>query len=231
VCRCKEKSSAENESAALDDVPATVHEQNHNCKLTSLKKQMAQMSKVRNKQQREALLQQPNALLADMSDAPAKKNKKKIIEEDPEAGLAELTVDAFVTGELSIYAPKPKPKKTAQDDELDRMLAGCTRYRQTIPCDYLHHSNVPSHLLPLALQVYALVGRPLKVLYSDLASEITSSMFEFERYLLVKGVNHVIVPRGEHHRHIRGSSLHSGIEFGRIRTGEGSSGGRKRGVV
>ena len=28
-----------------------------------------------------------------------------------------------------------------------------------------------------------------------------------------------------------GSSLHSGIEFGRSRTGEGSSGGRKRGVV
>ena len=33
-----------------------------------------------------------------------------------------------------------------------------------------------------------LLDRP-KVLYSDLASEITSSMFE--RYLLVKGVNHV----------------------------------------
>jgi hypothetical protein len=64
---------------------------------------------------------------------------------------------------------------------------------------------------------------------SDLASEITSSMFEFERYLLVKGVNHVIVPRGEHHRHIRGSSLHSGIEFGRIRTGEWSSGGEEEG--
>jgi hypothetical protein len=28
-----------------------------------------------------------------------------------------------------------------------------------------------------------------------------------------------------------GSSLHPGIEFGRSRTGEGSSGGRKRGVV
>jgi hypothetical protein len=28
-----------------------------------------------------------------------------------------------------------------------------------------------------------------------------------------------------------GSSLHSGIEFGRSRTGEGSSGGRKKGVV
>jgi hypothetical protein len=28
-----------------------------------------------------------------------------------------------------------------------------------------------------------------------------------------------------------GSSLHSGIEFGRSRTSEGSSGGRKRGVV
>ena len=30
---------------------------------------------------------------------------------------------------------------------------------------------------------------------------------------------------------VRGSSLHSGIEFGRSRTGEDSSGGRKRGVV
>jgi hypothetical protein len=28
-----------------------------------------------------------------------------------------------------------------------------------------------------------------------------------------------------------GSSLHSGMEFGRSRTGEGSSGGRKKGVV
>jgi hypothetical protein len=41
------------------------------------------------------------------------------------------------------------------------------------------------------------IGRHPKVLYSDLASGITSSMFE--RYLLVKGVNHVNVPRGEHH--------------------------------
>ena len=40
------------------------------------------------------------------------------------------------------------------------------------------------------------IGRHPKVLYSDLASEITSS--SFERYLLVKGVNHVNVPRGEH---------------------------------
>jgi len=41
------------------------------------------------------------------------------------------------------------------------------------------------------------IGRHPKVLYSDLASEITSA--SFERYLLVKGVNHVNVPRGEHH--------------------------------
>jgi hypothetical protein len=126
---CKEKSSAENESAALDNVPATVCEQNHNRKLTFLKKKMAQMSSVSNKQKREALLQQANALLADMSDAPAKKNKKKIIEEEPEAGLAELTVNAPTTGELSIHAPKPKPKKKGQVNELDRMLAGCTVQR------------------------------------------------------------------------------------------------------
>ena len=104
-----------------------------------LKKKMAQMSSVRNKQKREALLQQANALLADMSDAPAKKNKKKIIEEDPEAGLAELTVNAPTTGEVSIHAPKPKPKKKAQDDELDRMLAGCTFQRfagSSVPSNY-----------------------------------------------------------------------------------------------
>jgi hypothetical protein len=72
------------------------------------------MSRVRNKQKREALLQQANALLADMREAPAKKSKKKIPEEEPEAGLAELTVNAPTTGELSIHAPKPKPKKKAQ---------------------------------------------------------------------------------------------------------------------
>ena len=87
------------------------------------------MSSNRNKQQREALLQQANALLADMADAPVKKNKKKIIEEDPEAGLVELTVNAPTTGEVSIHAPKPKPKKKAQDDELDRVLAGYTVQR------------------------------------------------------------------------------------------------------
>jgi hypothetical protein len=43
------------------------------------------------------------------------------------------------------------------------------------------------------------IGHP-KVLYTDLASEMTSD--DFERYLLVKGVNrqnHIPVPRGEHH--------------------------------
>ena len=87
------------------------------------------MSSVRNKQKREALLKQANALLADMSDTPATKNKKKISEEEPEAGLAEMTDDAPAIGELSTYAPKPKPKKTAQDDELDRTLARCTVQR------------------------------------------------------------------------------------------------------
>lgn len=41
------------------------------------------------------------------------------------------------------------------------------------------------------------IGRHPKVLYSDLGSEMTSNAFE--RYLLVKGVNHITVPRGEHH--------------------------------
>ena len=71
-------------------MPATVREQNHNRKLMSLKKKMAQMSSNRNKQQREALLQQANALLADMADAPVKKNKKKINEEEHEGPMLVL---------------------------------------------------------------------------------------------------------------------------------------------
>jgi hypothetical protein len=70
----KEKSSAENESA--EKLPwmmcPPLCARNHNLKLTSLKKKMAQMSSVRNKQKREALLQHANALLADMTEAPAK---------------------------------------------------------------------------------------------------------------------------------------------------------------
>jgi hypothetical protein len=150
----KEKSSAENESAALDDVPATVREQNHNRKLTSLKKKMAQMSSVRNNEKREALLQQANALLADMTEAPAKKSKKKIKEEEPEAGLAELTDNAPPTGGLSIHVHKPKPKKKAQVDELDRMLGGCKVQRfagSSVPshfsCDYLIFSTRECHLI------------------------------------------------------------------------------------
>jgi hypothetical protein len=54
-----------------------------------------------------------------------------------------------------------------------------------------------SHFPRVYFEFTKRIGRQTKVLYSDLASEITSS--SFERYLLVKGVNHVNVPRGEHH--------------------------------
>ena len=131
----KEKSSAD-DSSALDDVPATVREQNHNRKLTVLKKKMAQISSVRNKSKREALLHEANALLACFGDAVNKKNKKNKIEEeeDHEAGLAEFAVDgvnAPATSDLPIPSPKPKSKKkkTAQDDELDRTLAHCAVQR------------------------------------------------------------------------------------------------------
>ena len=129
---------------------------------------MAQMSSARNKQKREALLQQANALLADMADAPVKKNKKNKIEdkEEHEAGLAELTVDAPATGELSIHAPKPKPKKrrhwmtswTARSPVALFNALPAARHRQTTPCGYLQHSNAQSHPLTLALQVCALVS-------------------------------------------------------------------------
>jgi hypothetical protein len=51
------------------------------------------------------------------------------------------------------------------------------------------------------------------------------------RWGLCDGVCQVLVCRGRHGLGGGGSSLHSGIEFGRSRTCEGSSGGRKKGVV
>jgi hypothetical protein len=112
------------------------------CTYNTEQKKMAQVSNNRNKTKRAALLQQANALLANMLDAPAKKNKKKKIEEnqdEEEAGLAESMLNAPVIGELSIPAPKPKPKKTAQNDELDRSLARCTVQRSagcSVPSAY-----------------------------------------------------------------------------------------------
>ncbi len=104
----KEKSSAD-DSSALDDVPAAVREQNHNRKLKSLKKKMAQMSSAKNKSKREELLHEANALLACFGDAVNKKNKKNKIEDEEgqEAGLAELPVDAHATSDMPISSPKP----------------------------------------------------------------------------------------------------------------------------
>ena len=90
---------------------------------------ITKMAKLGNAQ-REALLQEANALLVDMADALVKKNKKnvKIEEEDEEeAGVAEL-LDNTHTPTASPN-PKLKEKKTAQDDELDRTLASCTVQR------------------------------------------------------------------------------------------------------
>ena len=124
----KEKSSAD-DSSALDDVPAAVREQNHNRKLTVLKKKMAQLGSVKNKKKREALLHEANALLVDMADALVKKNKKiePQEEDEEEAGVAELPDNTHAPS----APPNPKPKKTkkTQNDELDRVLAGCTAQR------------------------------------------------------------------------------------------------------
>jgi hypothetical protein len=121
----KEK-SPDDDSSALDDVPASVREQNRNRKLKSFKKKMAKFGNAK----REALLQEANALLVDMADALVKKKKKnvKIEEEDEEeAGLAEL-LDNTHTPTASPKS-KPKKKKTGQDDEFDRTLAHCTVQR------------------------------------------------------------------------------------------------------
>jgi hypothetical protein len=127
----KEKSSAD-DSSALNDVPATVRENNHARKINSLKKKMAQISSMKNKSKREGLLNEANALVATLEDAVIKKNKKKEIEEEEEeAGLAEVLVAEHATSNEPISSPKSKPKKkkTAQDDESDRMLASCAVQR------------------------------------------------------------------------------------------------------
>jgi hypothetical protein len=53
------------------------------------------------------------------------------------------------------------------------------------------------HFLVVYFTFINRIGRHPKVLYTDLTPELTSD--EFERYLLVKGVNHIPVPRGKHH--------------------------------
>jgi hypothetical protein len=126
----KEK-SPDDDSSALDDVPASVREQNRNSKIKTFRKKMAKLGNAK----REALLQQANALVAFLGDANKKtKNKKNLQiedEEEQEAGLAELPVDMHATSDMPLSSPKPKLKKTttAQDDELDRTLAHCTVQR------------------------------------------------------------------------------------------------------
>ena len=128
----KEKSSAE-DSSALDDVPAAVRENNHARKLSQLKKKMAQINSIK-KKEREGLLNEANALVATLENTVTKKNKKKNVriekdeDDEEEAGLAEVLVAAHATSNEPISSPKSKPKKkkTAQDDESDRMLASCT---------------------------------------------------------------------------------------------------------
>ena len=119
----------------MNDVPAAVRENNHARKINSLKKKMAQISSIK-KKEREGLLNEANALVATLENAVIKKNKKQKVkieeeEEEEEAGLAEVLVAAHATSNEPISSPKSKPKKkkTAQDDESDRMLASCTVQR------------------------------------------------------------------------------------------------------
>ena len=75
--------------------------------------------------------------MATLENAVIKKNKKKKVQieveedDEEEAGLAEVLVAAHATSNEPISSPKSKPKKkkTAQDDESDRMLASCAVQR------------------------------------------------------------------------------------------------------
>ena len=88
---------------------------------------------MKNKSKREGLLNEANALVATLENAVIKEKKVEVEEEEEEeeAGLAEVLVAAHATSNEPISSPKSKPKKkkTAQDDESDRMLASCTVQR------------------------------------------------------------------------------------------------------
>ena len=86
------------------------------------------MAKLGNTQRDKALLQEANALLANMADALVKKNKKNVkIEEEAEEDVAELPDNTHTP--TASPKSKPKKKKTGQDDEFDRTLAHCTVQR------------------------------------------------------------------------------------------------------
>jgi hypothetical protein len=82
-----------------------VRKQSHERKINNLKRKMAQISNVRNKGNREALLAEANALLADVTENSAKKGEKnkKVHIEDAEPGVAEPTIH-----NASSSAPLPK---------------------------------------------------------------------------------------------------------------------------
>jgi len=126
----KQKFSADGDSSALNDVPASVREQNKRKKLNNLKKNIARLSNTTNKSEIAAIAQEANALLASM-DAPAKKKNKKKVEntqeEEEEAGLAVLMRPSRLRGTQS--KPEPAPEETAQLCQLDSMLAGCAVQR------------------------------------------------------------------------------------------------------
>ena len=61
--------------------PPLCASKNHNRKLT-VQKENGSDEQRQEQTKREALLQQANALLADMADAPVKKNKKNKIEDE-----------------------------------------------------------------------------------------------------------------------------------------------------
>jgi hypothetical protein len=68
----------------------------------------------------------------------------------------------------------------------------CAKSGDKIAIPHVKHKNFPLVYFEFTKRI----GRHANVLYSDLASDIISS--SFERYLLVKGVNHVNVPCSEH---------------------------------
>ncbi len=110
------------------------------CTYNTEQKTLAQISNNGNKTKRAALLQQANALLADMAAAPAKKNRKKKIQENQDEEEAGLSWTAVSPVALLNALP-------------------AARYPPLInSCDYLLNSSMQSHPYTLALQVYALVS-------------------------------------------------------------------------
>jgi hypothetical protein len=165
----KEKSSAD-DSSALDDVPAAVREQNHNRKLNTLKKKMAQLGSVKTNQSVRLSSTKPMLSWLTWPMPTLRRIRKSSYKKKRNKRLVLLNCLSIQMRQVTCQYPRLilnlKRKRrhrmtswTARSPIALFNALPAARYRQILVCDYLQHSNRQCHPLTLALQVYALVSK------------------------------------------------------------------------